>query len=153
MKSKNIIIEKILPLLIIIFMVLLGFLIFKKFNSAENLPNGQLSDKQIEVIVKKVSKLINIPKEIPAIATIIKADNLIAEQSFYIGSKDGDYLIVFPQAKKALIYRESEDRLINVGPIVIDQSATTTQSVAVETEETAATSTLDEDVDKDTVEE
>jgi hypothetical protein len=142
MKSKNIKIEKILPLLIIIFVVLFGFAVFQKFNSAEKLPKGQLSDKQIEVIVKKVSKLINIPKEIPAIATIIKADKLIAEQSFYIGSKDGDYLIVFPQAQKAIIYRENEDKIINTGPIVIDQSATTTQSVVMETE-TVATSTSD----------
>jgi len=142
MKSK-----KILALLIIIVIALLGFAIFNKFNPTEKVPEGQLSDKQIKVLVNKVSKLINVPEETPVIATIIKADQLIAEQKFYAGSKDGDYLMVFPQAQKAIIYRENEDRLINVGPIIVDQPTTTTKPVVTETKPTA-TSTADKAIDK-----
>ncbi len=139
MKSK-----KIITLLIIIIIAVLGYAIFKKFNPTILTPEGQLSDKEIKSLINKVSKLINVPEETPVIATIIKAEELIAEQKFYVGSKDGDYLIVFPTAQKALIYREKEDKLINVGPIIIDQPATTTQTVVTEDKATStvkATST------------
>ncbi len=126
--------KKILALLIIIVIAVLGYAIFNKFNPSIKTPEGQLSDKEINSLVKKVSKLINVPEEIPVIATIIKADQLIAEQKFYVGSKDGDYLMVFPTAQKAIIYREKEDRLINVGPIIVDQPATTTKPIVDEAE-------------------
>lgn len=118
MKSK-----KILTLLIIIVIAVLGYAIFKKFNPTTATPEGQLSEKQIKTLVNKVSKLINVPEETPVVATIMKAEQLISEQKFYVGSKDGDYLMVFPTAQKAIIYRESEDKLINVGPIIVDQPA------------------------------
>ncbi len=126
--------KKILTLLIIIVIAVLGFAIFKKFSSSVKIPEGQLSDKEIKVLVDKVSKLINVPEETPVVATIIKADQLISEQKFYVGSKDGDYLIVFPKAQKAIIYRKNENRLINVGPIIVDQPTTTTQPVATTTD-------------------
>ncbi len=135
MKSK-----KILSILIIIVIVVLGYAIFKKFNPTNSSAvEGQLSDKEIKVLVDKVSKLINVPEETPVIATIIKADQLIVEQRFYVGSKDGDYLMVFPKAQKAIIYRESENKLINVGPIIVDQPATTTQPVVTEKTNTSTT--------------
>lgn len=133
--------KKILTLLIIVIVALLGFAIFKKFSPAAKTAEGQLSEKQIKTLVTKVSKLINVPAETPVIATIIKADQLIAEQKFYAGSKDGDYLMVFPTAQKAIIYRESENKLINVGPIIVDQKATSTKSVTVETNATTTKAT------------
>lgn len=143
MKSK-----RILTLLIIIIIAVLGYSIFKKFNIVSSTPKGQLSDKEIQVLFTKVSKLINVPDETPVIATIIKADQLIVEQKFYVGSKDGDYLMVFPKAQKAIIYRENEDRLINVGPIIVDQLTTNKEPVVVETKSTATT-TVDKSKDKD----
>ena len=142
MKNKNI-----LTLLIIIIVALLGYAIYSKFNPTTKTVEGQLSEKEINSLVVKVSKLINVPEETPVIATIIKADQLIAEQKFYSGSIDGDYLMVFPKAQKAMIYRESENKLINVGPIVVDKVATSTkqlEQVPTATTTSKATSTKDE---------
>ncbi len=137
--------KKILALLIIIVVVLLGFAIFNKFYPSAKTAEGQLSEKQIKSLVAKVSKLINVPEETPVIATIINAEQLISEQKFYVGSKDGDYLMVFPTAQKAIIYRESENKLINVGPIIVDQAAASTKSVSVETKATTTGTSTDED--------
>jgi len=138
--------KKILSILILIVIVLLAVAVFKKFYDPKGDDKAnQLSDKQITSLVKKVSKLIDVPEEKPIVATIIKAEELIAEQKFYVGSKDGDYLIVFPTAKKALIYREKENRLINVGPIIVDQQATSTQQTESIEKEQVSTSTKKED--------
>lgn len=131
--------KKILTILIILVIALLGFAIFNKFYNQKGSDAKQLSDKEITSLVKKVSKLINVPDEKPVIATIIKAEELIAEQKFYAGSKDGDYLIVFPTAQKAIIYREKEDRLINVGPIIIDQPKATSTVPAPKSDNSTTT--------------
>jgi hypothetical protein len=131
--------KKIISILIIIIIALLGYAVYDKFFATTTLET-QLSEKEIKSLVVKVSKLINVPEELPVVAKIIKAEELMAEQKFYTGSKDGDYLIVFPTTQKAMIYRESEDRLINVGPIIVDQPATTTKQTAPV--ETKATTTV-----------
>ena len=134
--------KKILSVLIIIIIALLAFAIYNKFNTtAPAAGEGQLSEKEIKSLVTKVSKLINVPDETPVIATIIKADQLIAEQKFYAGSKDGDYLMVFPTAQKAIIYRESENKLINVGPIVVDPAAQQASSTPAAVEKAPAATT------------
>ncbi len=141
MKSK-----KILALLVIIVIAVLGYAIFRKLNPAVKIPEGQLSEKQIKTLVTKVSKLINVPEETPVIITIKKAEQLIASQKFYVGSKDGDYLMVFPKTQKAIIYRKSEGRLINVGPIIIDQPATTTKPVVNEIQSVSTSSKATPDI-------
>jgi hypothetical protein len=130
--------KKIITILVIIIIVALGYAVFNKFYMNKT-PAGQLTDSQVKSLVKDVSKLINVPDETPVVAVIAKADQLVAEQKFYTGAKDGDYLIVFPTAQKALIYRKSENRLINVGPIIADPTATTTAQTA--TPQTTSTST------------
>ncbi len=132
--------KKILQILIILIILILGYALFDKFYLSKK-DNSQLTDKQIASLVKKVSKLISVPDEKPVVATILKADELIAEQKFYLGSQNGDYLIVFPTAQKALIYREKEDKLINVGPIIVDQNQNkqTQPAPASTTEDTATT--------------
>lgn len=116
--------KKILSILILTIIASLSYAVYDKFFITK-LPEGQLSEKQIENLINKVSKLIVVPDEEPVVATIIKAEELMAEQKFYLGSQNGDQLIFFPKAQKALIYRKSENKLINVGPVMVDQPATT----------------------------
>ncbi len=144
--------KKLISFLVVIIIVgLLAFGAYKKF--FDNTPaagEGQLSEAEIKSLVNKVEQLILVPDETPVIATIIKADELIAEQKFYAGSKNGDYLLVFPTAQKAIIYRESANKIINVGPIIIDQNATSTAQqdkkvAATSTVNTTATTTSDDE--------
>lgn len=75
--------------------------------------------KEIEKIIQQVGKLILLPVEQePVIATIQNAEALVNQQAFYHDTKDGDKLLVYSQ--KAIIYRESENKLINVGPVYFD---------------------------------
>jgi FtsZ-interacting cell division protein ZipA len=83
--------------------------------------------KESSDLKAKVAKLIEVPKdENPTIATVESKDKL-KEQPFFKDAQNGDKLLIFPQAKKAVLYRVSENRLINVGPIAVtgDQKAAT----------------------------
>lgn len=88
--------------------------------------NQEKVAKESKNLLDKIKKLIVLPDEEPTIATITDAATLAKQQPFYAGSENGDKLLIFPVAKKAVIYSESKDLLINVGPVYFDAPATTT---------------------------
>jgi multidrug resistance efflux pump len=69
-------------------------------------------------IVSKVENLYILPEGAPTVARVQNKDQLIG-QAFYDHVENGDYLIVYDQAKLALIYREAADKLVNVAPIAL----------------------------------
>ena len=70
-------------------------------------------------ILEKVSRLIMIPQnESPTIFTVLNADALAKEQSFFLGTVNGDILIVFRQSQKAIIYSPTRKMIVNAGPII-----------------------------------
>lgn len=94
--------------------------------------------KEIEAIIQQVSRLILLPSEQePVIATIQNAEVLASQQAFYQSAVDGDKLLVYPQ--KALIYRPTENKLINVGPVYFN-----TQPLSVDIRNASQTADLAE---------
>lgn len=69
-------------------------------------------------LVGKVEKLYQLPDEKPTVAQINDKDKL-KEQPFFKSAQNGDYLLIFTNAKLAVLYREDDNKLINVGPIAI----------------------------------
>jgi hypothetical protein len=81
----------------------------------------ELAQKQVETLVEKVSKHIQLPDGTPAVATV-DDKNKLNSQVFFDNAENGDKVLIFSAAGKAVIYRESEDRIINFGPVEIDTS-------------------------------
>lgn len=82
-------------------------------------------EKQVEAnaeLMKSVGRLMIVPSEDPIIATINEAELLRKEQPFYNGVENGDYLIVFPKAQKAIIYSPTKKVIVNSGPFKIDDT-------------------------------
>lgn len=99
-----------------------------KANASDNIvdelgnQNGELSADDIIALVAKVSEHIMLPAdEEPTIATIVDAAQLSQDQAFYRNVQDGDKVLIYMNAQKALVYRESEDLLINVGPVYTNE--------------------------------
>ncbi len=86
---------------------------------------SQVEQAQIKELVAKVGKLIILPTgEEPVVATINDASALIKDQVFYKGSKNGDVVLVYQKAAKAIIYSPLRNVIVNVGPIFLqDQQA------------------------------
>lgn len=85
------------------------------------------AQEKIKEIINQVGKLIILPEgEEPVIATINDADSLIKDQVFYKGSSNGDVVLVYQKAAKAIIYSPERNLIVNVGPIFLqDQQAQT----------------------------
>lgn len=89
--------------------------------------DAQLTEAQIADLITAVRRHIVLPEdEAPLVATIINVDELIAEQPFYQGASNGDILMIYGSVAKALIYDPRADRLVNVGPVEIQQDASAT---------------------------
>lgn len=53
----------------------------------------------------------------PILAAVADAEALKHQQAFFRGAVIGDQLIIFPKAMKAVLWRPSEDIIVNTGPI------------------------------------
>ena len=112
--------QKFSHLLLIILLIVLGFSAFyfyKKANTAN--PNNKIDTKNL---VEKISKHVLLPyEETPSVATVADP-NLLKDQPFFVDTLVGDKVLMYTNEKKAILYRPSIDRVINI--TVIDLNAT-----------------------------
>ena len=125
----------VLVVLILAILVAGIFFTVKYFQLRAN-PN-QVSQEQTKSLTDKVGKLIALPNnETPTIATVQDKTKL-KDQPFFKDAQQGDKLLIYTNAKKAIIYREKDDKIINVGPIAINtgNDVTTSAEEAPKTDE------------------
>ena len=67
-------------------------------------------------VAKKVAAVYDAPKETPSVAKVADRSKL-PNEPFFQNAKQGDYVLIYPNAKIALIYRLSENKVVNIGPI------------------------------------
>jgi len=80
-------------------------------------PSGTESQR----VIAEVGKLYMLPSnETPTVAKVKDVDKL-SGQAFYKDARNGDYLLVYSKSGLALIYRESQDILVRVGDVHLDQ--------------------------------
>jgi hypothetical protein len=79
-----------------------------------------LSD--VNVIMKKVSKHYALPaNEMPALATI--TDSSKVQSNFSAKVKDDDKVLIYENNKKAIVYRPSLDRIVDVEPVTVSNQS------------------------------
>ena len=86
------------------------------------LSKGQSQVQQeVNSLVTDVGKLIELPKdESPTIATVTDVEK-VKEQPFFKSAKNEDKVLIYTNARKAILYRPSEKRIIEVGAVNINQ--------------------------------
>lgn len=94
-------------------------------------------------LIKQVSKLMELPlNETPQIATVSDIEKL-KDQPFFANAQNGDKVLIYQNAKKAILYRPETKKIVEVGPVNIDPNQTATASdsgeVAGEKTETSPT--------------
>lgn len=81
-------------------------------------PHDQVS-ADVTQVVNAVAKHVALPQdEKPAILTV--TDTTKVTTQFLQQAHNGDRVLVYQNHKKAIIYRPSIDRVIDIGPVVID---------------------------------
>lgn len=100
----------------------------------------EVAKQEVQNIVDMAKKHIILPTdEDPSVAAVTDVEALKSKQPFYADAQNGDKVLIYTKARKAVIYSPSRDILVNVGPIFVDKSqggteATTTPSESTENE-------------------
>ncbi len=101
-----------------------SYYFYGKYKALKANPNME-AQKQTDQLISAVGKLMELPKgEMPTVATIsdkTKLDN----QVFFATAENGDVLFAYTTAMKAILYRPSTNKIINVAPISINQPPAT----------------------------
>lgn len=70
-------------------------------------------DAEANELINKLSKHMALPNEKPTIATVEDTKKL-SDQTFFKNAHEGDKVLMYTKAKKAILYRSSEDKVIEV---------------------------------------
>lgn len=75
------------------------------------------NEKEAKALAEKVGRLMTLPKdEVPTVSTVSDPSKL-ASQSFFAKAEIGDKVLIYTQAKIAVLYDPSTDTIINVAPV------------------------------------
>lgn len=95
---------------------------------------SQTTQESAKAIVTAVGTLMVLPNdEDPTIATVTDKDK-IKNQPFFANALNGDKVLIYTKAKKAILYRPTINKIIEVGPIAIgsqDASASAAQTISM----------------------
>ena len=108
---------------LVILVVMLGgasYYFYKEFNDLKANPQKVAQD-EVSVLVAKVGKLIVLPTdETPTIATVSDPEAL-KDQPFFKNAKTGDRVLIYTNARKAILYSPTENKIVEVAPINIGE--------------------------------
>lgn len=110
--------KKYLPVLTgIIALAGVAFAIYFYLEAAELKKNPDvLLKEEAKNIMADLSKIILLPNEEPAIASVADPEKL-KDQPFFAQAIEGDKVIFFKVAGKAILWRPSEKKIIEVSPL------------------------------------
>lgn len=84
--------------------------------------NPEIADDETSKrIISKVEGIYLLPEGQPTVAKVQDKEKLTG-QAFFDKAENGDYLVIYSDAKLALLYREEANKLVNVGPISVSDS-------------------------------
>jgi len=76
------------------------------------------AQREIAEVMEAVGKLMVLPEgEVPTLVVIDDKENIAKDQEFFKWAENGDQMLVYRQAKKAILYRPKSNKIVNVAPI------------------------------------
>lgn len=117
---------------------------FKKYNDLKNSTPEKLQQAQTDQYIGEVGKLYSLPKnEKPDVATVKDKEALKKQYPFFDQAENGDVVLIYKDAKLAILYRPTTKKLVKVGPVNIE-SGVSIRVVGKETDRTGVEKLLND---------
>ncbi|MDO8529925.1 MAG: hypothetical protein Q7S10_00725 [bacterium] len=101
-----------------------GYLYWQNFQLQKN--PQVLAQEETQELVAKVSNLMVLPEgETPTIATVSDPEKL-KDQPFFTKAVKGDKVLIYTNAKKAILYSPATNKIVEVAPINIGNAPAAT---------------------------
>lgn len=95
---------------------------YYQYSQTKTLLAGRVTGNEVQQLLSKIGRHIELPiGEEPTVATVSDITKL-SGQTFFARAKNGDRVIIYTRAKKAILYRPEIDKIIEVGPVNMDNS-------------------------------
>lgn len=139
---------------IILILALAGFggFYFRKYENLKNHPVSadQAAQAEIDRTISKVSKLYgSLPtNEKPSVATVKDKDKL-KDQPFFSKAENDDITLIYSNAKLAILYRPSTNKLINVSSVSIQGTKSVVKVIGDATQRASVEKTLNDSFPND----
>ncbi len=117
-------IPKLLVVLLFLGAVASSYYFYQRYQAAQRLLADPTAASQLEIdaITRELSKFMELPEdEEPTIATVLERDKL-QDQPFFAKAENGDKVIIYTKSGKAILYRPSTKRIIELAPINIGEA-------------------------------
>lgn len=124
--NKVVVLILVLLILVVIGAAGTGYYFFSQYKKAEQLLKNpdDISKSELKKMLTNISKFIELPTgEEPNVATVIDKEKL-KDQPFFIKAENGDKVIIYTQAKKAILYRPKTNKVIDITVVNIGSSNT-----------------------------
>ncbi len=120
MDLRQRIIKLFFPIVAIIAILFAGYF-YMRLIKLQKSPQA-VAQQEVREIVAKVSRLIVLPVgEDPTIATVSDPAAL-KDQPFFANAKKGDKVLIYTNAKKAILYSVTLDKIVEVAPLNIGET-------------------------------
>jgi UDP-N-acetylglucosamine transferase subunit ALG13 len=97
-----------------------AYYFYSEYSALKQNPN-KLVQEETNKLVTQIGKLIVLPEgETPTVATVSDVEKL-RSQPFFAKAKKGDRVLIYANARKALLYDPESNRIVEVAPINIGQ--------------------------------
>ena len=98
-----------------------GAVYYNKYNDIKNSSPEQIQQAQTDRYVAEINKLYALPaNEKPDVATVKDKEALKKQYPFFDQAENNDVVLIYKEAKLAILYRPSSKQLIKVGPVNVD---------------------------------
>jgi len=104
----------------VLFLVLsiVSFHYYRQYSTLKKNPQ-EFARREVRGLIERVSELIVLPEgEEPTVATVADLEKL-QNQPFFAHAKRGDKVIIYTQAKKAILYDPAAHKIVEVAPLNI----------------------------------
>ncbi len=107
--------------LLVILAVFPSVYFFRQYQKAQfKLDNPtEVAKQDAKVTIAAVSKLMMLPQGEEPTVMQVKDITLLKDQPFFANAVNGDKVIIYMKAKKAILYRVDANKIIDVAPINI----------------------------------
>jgi len=91
---------------------------WKQLDDFKNNPQ-KVAQVEVDKVVSKVGQLMVLPEgEQPTVATVTDPDKL-KDQPFFARAKKGDRVLIYTNARKAILYDEVANKIVEIAPLNI----------------------------------
>jgi len=123
---KKTMVVRVVLVIVALLILTVGIYYFLQYQKTQQLLKNPSLAAQVESqsLVAKVGRLMDLPEgEQPTIATVSDVTKL-QDQSFFKNAKNGDKVLIYTKAKKAILYDPKEDKIVEVTVLALEPTAT-----------------------------